>query len=93
MKQSGLNPDITRLSTILDWWFLGEFGFLASCGTTFSITAVGRRATLPSRVVVHEHVHEEYPTMANLTGHVWKLLPSIKWSGCRIAEVYGGRWL
>jgi hypothetical protein len=92
LEQSGLDPDSTRLTSILDWWLLGEFGFIASCGTTFSVTAIGRRASLPLRVVVHEHVLEDFPSVANLTGYVWKLLPSTSWTGCRVVEVLGERW-
>jgi len=54
-RNSSVTSTSKRLKPVLNWWLLGEFEFIAGCGTTFSITATARRSLLPSSFVVHEH--------------------------------------
>ena len=43
------------LPVVLDWYLIGEFPYVASCSTTYALTAVGRRRFPPAAVFVHQH--------------------------------------
>mmetsp|Transcript_32484 Transcript_32484/g.54746 ORF Transcript_32484/g.54746 Transcript_32484/m.54746 type:complete len:294 (-) Transcript_32484:363-1244(-) len=59
----------SKLDPVLNWWLLGEFEFIAGCGTTYSITAAARRSLLPSSFVVHEH-HPPPPSLWRQPGKI-----------------------
>mmetsp|Transcript_25397 Transcript_25397/g.52135 ORF Transcript_25397/g.52135 Transcript_25397/m.52135 type:complete len:334 (-) Transcript_25397:318-1319(-) len=68
-RNSSVTSTSKRLKPVLNWWLLGEFEFIAGCGTTYSITAAARRSLLPSSFVVHEH-HPPPPSLWRQPGKI-----------------------
>lgn len=57
------NIFVSQLGPVLDWYLLGEFDHVFTCGTSYGATAVARRSnSLPLSYVHHMHPIQKYPT-------------------------------
>ena len=79
------------------------FEYVATCGTSFSSSALGRRATQPWSWVTHGHNMNEViavpnrnvtwlPAVSSALNGTDELYPE-RWDGCRVVETMGLRWL
>lgn len=82
------NSPKTLLGPVVDWFLLGEFGAIFSCGTSFGLTAIARRKSMVTSAIAHQHRTDQgefhlFNRIPNLHGNVSDLC----------GEVVGRRWL
>ena len=82
------NSPKTLLEPVVDWYLLGEFGVMFSCGTSFGLTAVARRKQMATSAIAHQHQTDEGKF------HLFNRTPDIHEGVSDLCgEVVGRRWL
>ena len=85
------NSPKTLLEPVVDWYLLGEFGVMFSCGTSFGLTAVARRKQMVTSAIAHHH--RDHRTDAGEFRLFNRIPDTHEGVSDLCGEVVGRRWL